>query len=304
MNEKVNVSIVSGAEGAGLPLRVLVVDDDIEVATALSAFLAVTGIAADAVNDADTALARVSADPAITVVVSDLRMPGKDGLALASELRAGTAEARAVEVVMITGHGTSEVAVSAGRNSIFAFLQKPFRPRNFSEIVREAHAVAAARRHGAQTGGRSVMARATEPRPAVSPVSIIDAAVAASGLRGRPISVVVDTAADVAVDPSSLADALAALIAAAHAVAVPDAVLTVTAGDAHGEVSFSVTVARARNPVAFGITDRGITDRGITDRGNSAGLARAAGGRLQMSSEAGAEARAAIYVPAWPGAGE
>ena len=47
---------------------------------------------------------------------------------------------------MITSHATSDVAFSAGRNSIFAFLQKPFRPQNLGKVVREAHAAATLRR--------------------------------------------------------------------------------------------------------------------------------------------------------------
>ncbi len=283
----------SGAVGAGaadLPLRVLVVDDDVEVAAALSAFLSVTGIEASAVHDVDTALARVAEDEGITVVVSDLRMPGKDGLELAAELRDRMAEARAIEVVMITAHATSEVAFSAGRNNIYAFLQKPFRPQNLGKVVREAHAAVAARR-GKVSAPAPVVA-VEEVLPAGSPVRVVNAAIALSRVSSRPISVVVDTGAAVAVAEGPLEAALAAVIVEANAVAERNAVIIVTVGDAAANLTFDVAVTRA--PYA---------PQGATGDGTAAGLAHAAGGRLQMAPEAGAEFRATIVVPGRSAAG-
>ena len=269
---------------ADLPLIVLVVDDDVEVAAALSAFLSVTGIQASAVHDVDTALARVAADEGITVVVSDLRMPGKDGLQLAAELRDSTPEARAVEVVMITAHATSDVAFNAGRNSIFAFLQKPFRPQNLGKVVREAHAAVAARRGKVAV---SLPAPAVEEAlPAGSPVRVVNAAIALSEILPRPISVVVDTGLDVAVDAGLLEPALAAVIVEANAVAERNAVITVTVGDAAENLTFDVAVTRAL-----------YSQRGETGSGNAAGLTQAAGGVLQRAAHAGTEFRATIIVP-------
>ena len=289
MSDQANVAVAAGAEVADWPLRVLVVDDDVEVAAALSAFLSVTGIEAAAVHDVDTALARVGGDAGITVVVSDLRMPGKDGLQLAAELRDGTPEGRAVEVVMITAHATSDVAFSAGRNSIFAFLQKPFRPQNLGKVVREAHAAAALRR--SKAAAETPTAVAADVLPTGSPVRVINAAIALSKVAPRPISVVVDTGMDVAVEVGPLATALAAVIVEADAVAERNAVITVTAGDASDSLMFEVAVTRA--PYT--------SSRGLDESGGAAGLAHAAGGRLQMASEAGAVFRATIIVPARAG---
>lgn len=282
----------SGTIGAGvaeMPLRVLVVDDDVEVAAALSAFLSVTGIEAAAVHDVDTALARVAGDAGITVVVSDLRMPGKDGLQLSIELRDGTPEARAVEVVMITAHATSEVAFSAGRNSVFAFLQKPFRPQNLGKVVREAHAAAVTRR--AKVASAVPAPVVEEALPAGSPVRVINAAIALSQVAPRPVSVVVDTGgAEIAVEADPLAAALAAVLVQANAAAERNAVITVTAGDAAENLTFDVAVVRAPYPTPE-----------AAGGGNAAGLAHAAGGRLQMGSETGVEFRATIIVPGRPG---
>ena len=288
MSDQTKVAGVAEADVADLPLRVLVVDDDVEVAAALSAFLSVTGIEAAAVHDVDTALARVAADAGITVVVSDLRMPGKDGLQLAAELRDGTPEGRAVEVVMITAHATSDVAFSAGRNSIFAFLQKPFRPQNLGKVVREAHAAATLRR--SKVAVETPTEGVAEVLPAGSPVRVINQAIAQAKVAPRPISVVVDTGMDVAVEVGPLAMALAAVIVEADAVAERNAVITVMAGDSADSLMFEVAVTRA----PYAAQDAG-------DGGGAAGLAHAAGGRLQMASEAGAVFRATIIVPARAG---
>ena len=88
-------------------IRVLVVDDDPGVRYTLREILESEGLAVEeAANGAD-ALARFDARPA-PLVVTDLRMPGLDGMAL---LRALLARPHPPRVVMITAHGSERQAV-------------------------------------------------------------------------------------------------------------------------------------------------------------------------------------------------
>ena len=126
--------------------RVLVVDDEAAVAGQLSDGLKMFGY--DVVEASSVREARVllEADPSITVVVTDIRMPDADGLGFARHIMAERDDATAVEVILITGHATIDDASSAMRARVVDFLRKPFRLREAAEAVMYADARAGARR--------------------------------------------------------------------------------------------------------------------------------------------------------------
>ncbi|MES1164988.1 MAG: response regulator [Verrucomicrobiota bacterium] len=101
--------------------RVLVVDDDDGVRTFVADALTDAGHEVTQAADGQAALARL-AERAFHVVVTDLRMPGLDGLGLLGAIRREHAE---TEVVVLTAHGSIETAVQAMKDGAFDFLQKP-----------------------------------------------------------------------------------------------------------------------------------------------------------------------------------
>ncbi|HXU80265.1 MAG TPA: sigma-54 dependent transcriptional regulator [Polyangia bacterium] len=102
--------------------QVLVVDDDPAVGKVLAALLAQAGIACHHVLDATRALEAL-AERAIDVVVTDLRMPGTSGVELLEEIVERWPE---IPVVLLTAHGSVEVAVEAMKKGAADFLLKPF----------------------------------------------------------------------------------------------------------------------------------------------------------------------------------
>ncbi len=72
------------------------------------------------------------------VIVSDIRMPGMDGLELLNELHAQDPE---LPVLLITGHGDVPLAVQAMRAGAYDFLEKPFASDALLDSVRRALAV-------------------------------------------------------------------------------------------------------------------------------------------------------------------
>ncbi|MCC7386750.1 MAG: sigma-54-dependent Fis family transcriptional regulator [Deltaproteobacteria bacterium] len=101
---------------------VLVVDDDAAVATVLAALLAQAGYETHRAGDASVAL-RILGERPIDVVLTDLRMPGADGMTLLREI---SDRWRDVPVIMLTAHGSVPVAVEAMRSGAYDFLTKPF----------------------------------------------------------------------------------------------------------------------------------------------------------------------------------
>jgi two-component system response regulator AtoC len=100
----------------------LVVDDDAAVGRVLTALLAQAGYKATLAPSAEVALATLEKSP-VDLVISDVRMPGMDGLELLKTLRVKQPE---LPVVLLTAHGTVPMAVEAMREGAADFLLKPF----------------------------------------------------------------------------------------------------------------------------------------------------------------------------------
>jgi PAS domain S-box-containing protein len=103
--------------------RILLVDDDTALLDALpkTLRLRMDGIQIDTSETAADALERIKAID-YDAIVSDIKMPGMDGLALLHEIRALRP---ATPTLMITGHGERELAVQALRGGAYDFVQKP-----------------------------------------------------------------------------------------------------------------------------------------------------------------------------------
>jgi DNA-binding NtrC family response regulator len=104
-------------------LRVLVVDDERISRQSTKQQLEAAGYTAEAVENAYAALERLEAAP-WDVVVTDVRMPGMDGIEFLREVRRRRSE---IDVVVMTAYATVETAVAAMREGAADYLTKPFR---------------------------------------------------------------------------------------------------------------------------------------------------------------------------------
>ena len=103
--------------------RILLVDDDVALLDALpkALRLRLNGLQIDTSETAFDALERIR-ETDYDAIVSDIKMPGMDGLALLHEIR----ELRPrTPTLMITGHGERDLAVQALRGGAYDFVQKP-----------------------------------------------------------------------------------------------------------------------------------------------------------------------------------
>jgi PAS domain S-box-containing protein len=103
--------------------RILLVDDDRALLDALpkALRLRMNGIEIDTSETAAEALERIR-EIDYDAIVSDIKMPGMDGIALLQEIRAARP---ATPTLMITGHGERDLAVQALRGGAYDFVQKP-----------------------------------------------------------------------------------------------------------------------------------------------------------------------------------
>lgn len=115
-------------------LRAAFIDDDPDLRAAAAQSLDLAGITVDLFASAQDALAQLPADyPG--VIISDIRMPGMDGLALFRALRARDA---GQPVILITGHGDIDMAVQAMQEGAFDFLAKPYPTERLLTSTRHA----------------------------------------------------------------------------------------------------------------------------------------------------------------------
>lgn len=136
-------------------LRVALVEDDPALRDATMQTLALEGADVVAFPDARAALAWLDADyPG--VVVSDVRMPGIDGIAFFARLREIDPD---LPVILTTGHGDIAMAVAAMKNGAADFLTKPYAS---ADLIRAVHSASERRvlalenRRLRQEAGRSV----------------------------------------------------------------------------------------------------------------------------------------------------
>ena len=104
--------------------QVYLVDDEASIREAVRQWLELSGHQVRLFARAEECLAAVTPDFA-GVVVSDVRMPGMDGLALLERLQALD---RDLPVILLTAHGDVALAVTAMRQGAYDFLEKPFSP--------------------------------------------------------------------------------------------------------------------------------------------------------------------------------
>jgi two-component system, NtrC family, C4-dicarboxylate transport response regulator DctD len=114
--------------------EVLFVDDEQPLRTGVEQWLRLSGVKATTFASAEPVLSSLHAEFE-GVLVTDVRLPGMDGLAL---LREALRRDRDLPVVLLTGHGDVAMAVEAMRDGAYDFLEKPFEPNRLLETVRRA----------------------------------------------------------------------------------------------------------------------------------------------------------------------
>ncbi|GFE78343.1 sigma-54-dependent Fis family transcriptional regulator [Steroidobacter agaridevorans] len=116
------------------PLNVWLVDDDASIRWVLERALRQGGMAPTAFDHADTALAALRRDRP-DVLITDIRMPGRSGLELLTEIRDNQPD---LPVIVMTAHSDLDSAVAAYQGGAFEYLPKPFDIDQAVDLVRRA----------------------------------------------------------------------------------------------------------------------------------------------------------------------
>jgi DNA-binding NtrC family response regulator len=115
-------------------MKVAIVDDEADMRQSISQWLALSGFDTETYPSAEDALKAIGPEfPG--VVVSDIKMPGMDGMAFLKRLMGMDS---GLPVILITGHGDVPMAVEAMRVGAYDFLEKPFNPDRMTELAKRA----------------------------------------------------------------------------------------------------------------------------------------------------------------------
>ena len=115
--------------------KILLVDDEERFRTSLANRLRARGYDVVDVSNGEDAIKQIRLDSKIEIAILDLKMPGMDGIQTLQELCAFNP---AVQVIMLTGHGSLDSAKEAGRLQAFKYLQKPCELEELTAALEEA----------------------------------------------------------------------------------------------------------------------------------------------------------------------
>ena len=134
--ETVRGALWVAKEEAKLRIRILIVDDEAAVLDALTRILQLEGFEVQTASNADTALdflAAAGGGP-VDLMITDYRMPGRDGLVLAREVRQILPR---LPIVLMTGSLVNVAEKDMERLGISFVLRKPFRVAQVRNLVRD-----------------------------------------------------------------------------------------------------------------------------------------------------------------------
>jgi len=114
--------------------KVLLVDDEKSIRMSLAQSIELAGFEVTTCASAEAALEQLRAQWD-GVIVSDISMPGMDGLTLMGQISSIDSE---IPMILMTGHGDISMAVSAIQQGAYDFLEKPFSPDKLLDVIRRA----------------------------------------------------------------------------------------------------------------------------------------------------------------------
>lgn len=113
---------------------ILVVDDDDRMRDLLVEIFSGQGHQVMAASDGDSAIELI-AENRFSLIVTDLKIPKQDGMAIVRQAKAVDAE---LPIIMITGHGSVNSAIEAMKRGAYDYIEKPFDPDQLTLVANRA----------------------------------------------------------------------------------------------------------------------------------------------------------------------
>lgn len=171
--------------GSAISPHLLVVDDDADMLRLLTMRLTAAGYRVTAATSAEAALTQLHIERP-QLVLSDVRLPGKDGLALFDEIRR---QHPSLPVILLTAHGTIPDAVEATERGVFTYLTKPFDGKGLLDKIAQALTLSApaspAKRGSPEAWQSQIISRSSRMAEALAEARMVAQSDASVLLRGE-----------------------------------------------------------------------------------------------------------------------
>ena len=165
--------------------HLLVVDDDADMLRLLTMRLTAAGYRVSTATSAEAALTQVDIERP-HLVLSDVRLPGRDGLALFDDIRA---RHPSLPVILLTAHGTIPDAVQATERGVFTYLTKPFDGKALLDKIAQALSLSApapiAQRGSANSWQSDIISRSSRMAETLAEARLVAQSDASVMLRGE-----------------------------------------------------------------------------------------------------------------------
>ena len=165
--------------------HLLVVDDDADMLRLLTMRLTAAGYRVSTATSAEAALTQVDIERP-QLVLSDVRLPGRDGLALFDDIRA---RHPSLPVILLTAHGTIPDAVQATERGVFTYLTKPFDGKALLDKIAQALSLSApapiAQRGSANSWQSDIISRSSRMAETLAEARLVAQSDASVMLRGE-----------------------------------------------------------------------------------------------------------------------
>jgi len=166
--------------------HILVVDDDPDLLRLLSMRLSGAGYRVTATASAEEALVKIAMERP-QLVLSDVQLPGKDGLALFDAIRV---QHPSLPVILLTAHGTIPDAVEATSRGVFTYLTKPFDGKALLDIIANALAMEGAAESATDSGEieawrAEIVSRSNRMAEVLAEAKLVAASAASVLIRGE-----------------------------------------------------------------------------------------------------------------------
>lgn len=142
--------------------QILVIDDDPTTLELVRSVLEANGYSCLSASSGEQALALIRTTPGILLAISDINMPGMDGIAVLRSISTQPLAHPSPRVIFLTAYPSIDFAVAALRLGALDFLTKPVRPKNLLQAVREAVERVNRERGAQQPPDRSALAQQAE----------------------------------------------------------------------------------------------------------------------------------------------
>ena len=124
-------------------MNILLIDDETDVRNSLSKFIKKLGHTVSCAKNGDDGIRKFNHEN-VDLVITDIRMPGMDGIELLRRIK--QVQRSPAIVIVITGHGDMENAIKALKYGAYDYLQKPIDVRELAITIERSIEYAALRR--------------------------------------------------------------------------------------------------------------------------------------------------------------